>query len=191
MTQAAKNLNHPIRKLFKENKKKLKFILSFINILLFFLFCMIYIWMRDKRGRPETLYQARPLATWYIEQCISKANIIMNWICVSVCGPTEDCLWRCPKSNTHISRINTPPFSIPRSPEMKRSFFHNYHLRQSIAGELDLSLHDPSPLRSHQAWAGVTPLSRKLLWTEGKCTSLKMAQTPFAYRHHPPPVFLL
>lgn len=152
---------------------------------------MIYIWMHDKRARHETLYRACPLDTWYIEQCISKANIIMNWICVCVCGPTADCLWRCPKSNTPISRINTPPFSIPRSPEMKCSFFHNYHLRQSIAGELDLSLHDPSPLRSHQAWVGVTPLSRKLLWTAGKCTSPKMAQTPFAYRHNPPPVFLL
>lgn len=87
-----------------------------------------------KEPGPETLYWARPLDTWYIEQCISKANIIMNWICVYVCGPTVDCLWRCPKSNTTLSRINTPPFSIPRSPEMKRSFFHNYHLRQSIAG---------------------------------------------------------
>lgn len=113
--------------------------------------CMIYVWKPDKRARPETLHQTRPLDTWYIEQCISKANIIINWICVYVCGPTVHCLWRCPKSNTTISRINRPPFSIPRSPEMKRSFFHNYHLQQSIAGELDLSPHNPSPLRSHQA----------------------------------------
>lgn len=182
--------------MFYEDKKKTKFILSFINFpfVLFFL-CLIYIWMHDKGARPETLHKARPLDTWYIEQCISKANIIMNWICVYVCGPTVDCFWRCPKSNTTISRINRPPFSIPRSPEMKRSFFHNYHLRQSIARELDLSLHNPSPLTSHQAWVGVTPLPRKLLWTAGKCTSLrcrpKMALASFAYRHNPPPAFVL
>lgn len=58
-----------------------------------------------------------------VEQCISKTNIVINWICVYVCGPTVDCLWRCPKSNTSISRINRPQFSIPRSPEMKLSFF--------------------------------------------------------------------
>lgn len=137
--------------LWKQDQSQ-KFILSVIIFLLFlFPLWVIYIWMHDKRAGPETPYQARPLDTWYIEQCISKANIIMNWICVYVCGPTVDCLWRCPKSNTTISRINTPPFSIPRSPEMKRSFFHNHHLRQSIAGELDLSLRNPSPLRSHQA----------------------------------------
>lgn len=122
--------------MFYENRTKPKFILSFINFLVFFPYalCMIYIWMHDKRARAWNSFRARPLDTWYIEQCISKANIIMNWICVYVCGPTVDCLWRCPKSNTTLSRINTPPFSIPRSPEMKRSFFHNYHLRQSIAG---------------------------------------------------------
>lgn len=152
---------------------------------------MINIWMHDKRAMSETPYRARPLDTWYIEPCISKANIVMNWICVYVCGPTVDCLWRCPKSNTPVSRINRPPFSIPRSLEMKRSFFHNYHLRQSIAGELDLSPLSPSPLRSHQAWVGVAPLPRKLLWTAGKCTSLrcwpKTVLAPFSYRHQPPP----
>lgn len=113
-----------------------KFTVSVIMPLLFFPphICVIYIWMQDKRAGPETLYQAGLHDTWSIEPCISKANIIMNWICVYVCGPTLDCLWRCPKSNTAISRINTPPFSIPRSLEMKRSFFHNHHLRQSIAG---------------------------------------------------------
>ena len=179
--------------MFYENRTKPKFILSFINFLVFF--HTLSVWFisecMTKEPGPETLYWARPLDTWYIEQCISKANIIMNWICVYVCGPTVDCLWRCPKSNTTLSRINTPPFSIPRSPEMKRSFFHNYHLRQSIAGELDLSLRNPSPLRSHQAWAAVTPLPRKLLWTAGKCTSPrcrpKMALASFAYRHPNPP----
>lgn len=195
MTNASENLNYQCRicKWFmRRTQSQSSFWVSLISPCFFFL-GVIYIWMHDKR--PETLYQARPLDTWYIEQCISKANIIMNWICVYVCGPTLGCLWRCPKSNTPISRINRPPFSIPRSPEMKRSFFHNYHLRQSIAGELDLSLHNPSPLRSHQAWFGVTPLPRKLLWTAGKCTSLrcrpKMALASFAYRPPPPPMFLL
>lgn len=95
-----------------------------------------------------------------------------------------------PKAIPPSPESTPPPFSIPRSPEMKRSFFHNHHLRQSIAGELDLSLHNPSPLRSHQAWAAVTPLPRKLLWTAGKCTSLrcrpKMALASFAYRHPNP-----
>lgn len=176
MTNVPENLNYTLALwTLKENKTKLKFILSFINFPLdvFFFLSMIYIWVRDKGARPETLSRARPPDTWYIERCVSKANIVMNWICVYVCGLTLGCLWRCPKSNTTISRINRPPFSIPRSPEMKRSFFHNYHLRQSIAGELDLSLHNPSPLTSHQPWAGVAPLPRKLLWTAGKCTSPK------------------
>lgn len=68
-----------------------------------------------------------------------------------------------PKAIPWFPESTPPPFSIPRSPEMKRSFFHNYHLRQRIAGELDLSLHSPPPLRSHQAWAGVAPLSQKSL----------------------------
>lgn len=114
----------------------------------------------------------------------------MNWICVYVCGPTSDCLWRCPKGNTPFSRINRPLFSIPRAPEMKRSFFHNCHLRQSIAGELDLSRHNPSLLRSHQAWVGLTSLPRKLLWTAGKRTSLrcrpKMVLAPFRIQTQPP-----
>lgn len=153
---------------------------------------MIYICMHEKgQARNSLLSTPSGHLIYCVEQRISKTNIVMNWICVYVCGPTVDCLWRCPKSNTSISRINRPRFSILRSPEMKRSFFfHNHHLRQSIARELDLSQHNPSPLRSHQAWVGVTPLPRKLLWTAGKCTSLrcrpKMASVPFSHRQQPP-----
>lgn len=97
----------------------------------------------------------------------------MNWICVCVCGPTLDCLWRCPKSNTSISRINRPPFSIPRSPEMKRSFLHNYHLQQRVAGEIGSVLTQPlftqissSIGGSHPSPMEIALNSRKMYITE-------------------------
>lgn len=144
LTKAAENLNYHGR-LCKWFMSQSSFGVSLMSSC-FSPLPMIYIWMRDKT-----------LDTWYMDQCVSKANIIMNRMPVYVCGPRVDCLWRCPKSNTPFSRINRHPFSIPRSPEMKRSFFNNYHLRQSIAGELDPSRHHPAPLRSHQAWVWSRP----------------------------------
>lgn len=41
---------------------------------------------------------------------------------------------------------------------MKRFFCHFFHFKQSIAGKLDVSPSNPSPLGSHQAKVGVIPL---------------------------------
>lgn len=142
-----------------ENKTKSKFILTFIN----FLTCSVFLWFISacmKRAWNSSPSTPSGHLIYRVERCISKTNIVINWICVYVCGPTVDCLRRCPKSNTPISRINRPQFSIPRSPEMKLSFFspHNHHLRQSIARELDLSQHNP--LRSDLIKRGLeSPLS--------------------------------
>lgn len=132
-----------------QEETKPKFSLSFINFFLLF-FC--FLWFMSEWSRLENLWSP-PFWQWHIEQFISKTNIIMNWISVCVCGPTLGCLWRCPRSNPPASTVNRRPFSIPRSPEMKRPFFApllSSPVKQ-CRGIGSVSI-QPAPLRSHQAW---------------------------------------
>lgn len=110
-----------------------------------------------------------------MRRCVSKTNIVMNWIGLCVCVAQRWTICEdIPKAIPPFPESTAPCLAFPdplkwTHPHLRPLSSPAKHCR----GIGHVSLHNPFLLRSHQTWVGVTPFLQKLLWTAAKRTSLR------------------